>query len=296
MPIAVLCPKCSKKLSAPDAMAGKKAKCPHCGQVMQLPVPRPAAPPTQEVFEDLSRSDPLGALGVSSRVSAPIGSTAPARSSAAVGAPSGAPAGGGFGGFDAHQFDEMLADVGPRLDVKPTEPQQERFPCPVCHELIVRGSVKCRFCNTDFNQYLPAKKSGSSTAAHKFRSNMNNLGAVWVALPSLGLGLMFFIGIAASSSDMPGTESIAPTLLLISLPLVFWIVLGIATCRQAIWAVWTGLVLNYIGLVVNVIVITIIFFITYKFQFLFFSVIGLIPSILIIKLAHRCIYWKEQMR
>src|SRR5947209_15727172 len=31
MPLAVACPACGKKLKAPDGSAGKRVKCPHCG-------------------------------------------------------------------------------------------------------------------------------------------------------------------------------------------------------------------------------------------------------------------------
>jgi hypothetical protein len=37
MPIKVPCPKCGKSLRAPDAAAGKKARCPACKTVVQLP-------------------------------------------------------------------------------------------------------------------------------------------------------------------------------------------------------------------------------------------------------------------
>ena len=57
MPIKVVCPKCKKALNAPDAMAGKKVKCPGCMAVMDVPAgiaafqgetklaAKPAAPP-----------------------------------------------------------------------------------------------------------------------------------------------------------------------------------------------------------------------------------------------------------
>ena len=48
MPIIVVCPKCSAKLNAPDAAAGKKVKCPKgaCGTIVSVPIPEAPA------FED----------------------------------------------------------------------------------------------------------------------------------------------------------------------------------------------------------------------------------------------------
>lgn len=48
MPISVTCQECGKGLKAPDALAGKKAKCPQCGAV--VPIPRPVV--DAEVIDD----------------------------------------------------------------------------------------------------------------------------------------------------------------------------------------------------------------------------------------------------
>ncbi len=37
MPITFPCPDCEKDIKAPDAAAGKKGKCPHCGQRVDIP-------------------------------------------------------------------------------------------------------------------------------------------------------------------------------------------------------------------------------------------------------------------
>ena len=37
MPISVKCGDCGKALKAPDALAGKKARCPDCGAVVAVP-------------------------------------------------------------------------------------------------------------------------------------------------------------------------------------------------------------------------------------------------------------------
>ncbi len=43
MAILVRCPKCTVQLSAPDTAAGKKIRCPRCGEI--VPISMPAAPP-----------------------------------------------------------------------------------------------------------------------------------------------------------------------------------------------------------------------------------------------------------
>src|SRR5262245_60544333 len=43
MPISVICPYCSARLSAPDERAGRRAKCAGCGQKLLVPGPPPAA-------------------------------------------------------------------------------------------------------------------------------------------------------------------------------------------------------------------------------------------------------------
>lgn len=47
MSIFVTCPSCNGSFKAPDSAAGKKAKCPKCAGVIQLP----AAAPAEEIFD-----------------------------------------------------------------------------------------------------------------------------------------------------------------------------------------------------------------------------------------------------
>jgi hypothetical protein len=47
MPITVPCP-CGKNLTAPDGLAGKRAKCPSCGDAVEVPLPAPPAGPARE--------------------------------------------------------------------------------------------------------------------------------------------------------------------------------------------------------------------------------------------------------
>src|SRR5262245_51890561 len=43
MPIPVQCAHCQSKCNAPDSAAGRKVKCPKCGQVLSVPALRAAA-------------------------------------------------------------------------------------------------------------------------------------------------------------------------------------------------------------------------------------------------------------
>src|ERR1700677_1040762 len=45
MPIEFPCPSCSKLLRTPDASAGKKAKCPQCAAIVDIPVGSYPSPP-----------------------------------------------------------------------------------------------------------------------------------------------------------------------------------------------------------------------------------------------------------
>jgi len=161
MPIAFRCPKCQKKLHAPESMAGKRVKCPHCSQVLVLPEPVLQAKPVHQVeeqFDDLSRSDPFDA-------------------------PAANPPAGNLGTgalFCAEQFDEMLADTCPRVNVKRPEPQEDRYPCPACQELIVRGATKCRFCGEELGRRPKKKGPISPGLVWKFRIGMIVLGVWWL--------------------------------------------------------------------------------------------------------------------
>lgn len=46
MPLSVACPVCGTRLRAPDSSAGKRVKCPECGEVVAVPA---AAPQTEEI-------------------------------------------------------------------------------------------------------------------------------------------------------------------------------------------------------------------------------------------------------
>lgn len=71
MPIEFVCPACQTTLRVSEQHAGKKAKCPHCQSVMQVPMQSapatppmapPMAPPTPPPVNPYGNSEPLPPL------------------------------------------------------------------------------------------------------------------------------------------------------------------------------------------------------------------------------------------
>ena len=56
MTIEFRCPGCNKLLRTKDETAGKRAKCPQCGNIVEIPVPAPAEEPP-DLFSDLAEAD-----------------------------------------------------------------------------------------------------------------------------------------------------------------------------------------------------------------------------------------------
>lgn len=133
MPIQVNCPKCGKKLKIADAAAGKKVKCPACDGVVLVPVsddlfgdepepePKPE-PPTPPPQAKRPRSSSGGATKPASK---PAASSKPPEEDDL------------FGGIDLSGIEKDSPET------------EDRKPCPVCGEMIVRTAKKCRFCGED---------------------------------------------------------------------------------------------------------------------------------------------------
>lgn len=52
MPIPVTCEACGKSLKVPDKLAGKKAKCPKCREIIRIPGERKSGPMPVETSND----------------------------------------------------------------------------------------------------------------------------------------------------------------------------------------------------------------------------------------------------
>jgi len=184
MAIKTPCISCGRTLSAPDSAAGKRARCPSCGTVQQLPV----ANPVEEVLEpepiaepayDAPQEDPFAQNDAPSDEYAMAAEAPPL--------PAAAPGTGGGG--------------------------EERRPCPMCGEMIPAKAMKCRFCNTIFDPAL--RKAEAKRMKGGGAGDDTMTGGEWfVALVCSGIGCicgivwmiqgkpkgkkMFFVSLAAA--------------------------------------------------------------------------------------------------
>jgi predicted RNA-binding Zn-ribbon protein involved in translation (DUF1610 family) len=119
MSISFQCPRCGKKLKAPDNAAGKSSTCPGCGGKVTCPEPVYDA----EVVEmELAPEKPKG-----------------------------------FDPYSEMDDDKPYGVVAPQ-PVEQTSDDSRR-PCPMCGEMIVTTAAKCRFCGEVFDSTLKKAKS-----------------------------------------------------------------------------------------------------------------------------------------
>jgi hypothetical protein len=155
MAISVFCPKCGKKLKAPDTAAGKKARCPQCQTVLTLP----AANSQQDEVLDAEPTQPMGMdqpnqYQVEDTGEIPMSEPPPAAT----------PGGGG---------------------------DQPRRPCPMCGEMIPVNAVQCRFCHEIFD---PALKAARAKTAAVQAGDDDLSGLEWVvAVLCSGIGCILGI-------------------------------------------------------------------------------------------------------
>jgi hypothetical protein len=69
MPITANCPGCGKTIAAPDSAAGRKAHCPHCGVIVDIPAGETAV---QELAAALSRPAQANAGDADAAAALPI--------------------------------------------------------------------------------------------------------------------------------------------------------------------------------------------------------------------------------
>jgi len=161
VPISVNCPSCGKRLQAPDSAAGKRAQCPDCQTVMQLPEAVHNAEPVDDGYGVAGESGQSGSFldDLNQAVSSPAPPT-PYQSS---GAPSHAQGSAG------------------------------RRACPACGEMIVVGAAKCRFCGEIFDPTLRRREERRSSR-YRNEDDENLTVVEWVvAILCSGIGCIWGI-------------------------------------------------------------------------------------------------------
>lgn len=211
MTIEARCENCGKLLRAPESAAGRRAKCPACGDAVQIPDGEQEAIFDAEVIqsdepEDYEDDD-------------------------------------AWGGDAAVDYE----DYEPRR--RPPPRQQKRLPCPACGEKIVSTARVCRFCGERFDG-REARGSGrvSRATIEKFRREAHGLGGFWifVAVVSVLVGIALASG-GLRGVFPPGQAEVIG--LVVILGGVLFLIAGIFTCSKQKWAIVMGLVLSYIALV-----------------------------------------------
>ena len=128
MSINFQCPRCGKKLKAPDSAVGKSSKCPGCGGTVTCPEPiydaevvemmmTPEKPPAFNPYADLDDDKPYAMVNP------------PAAQESAI---------------------------------------ESRRPCPMCGEMILATAAKCRYCNEVFDPGLKKAKSKGKKKSKNF--------------------------------------------------------------------------------------------------------------------------------
>jgi predicted RNA-binding Zn-ribbon protein involved in translation (DUF1610 family) len=153
MAIKTPCISCGRTLSAPDTAAGKRARCPSCGTIQQLPGGEPPMDvlepePVAEPVYDNTPEDPFAQNDAPSDEYAMAAEAPPL--------PAGGGATGGGGG-------------------------EERRPCPMCGEMIPAKALKCRFCNTIFDPALRKAESKRKKSGGGGGSDDDLTAGEWVA-------------------------------------------------------------------------------------------------------------------
>ena len=139
MSISVTCQECGKALKAPDALAGKKAKCPQCGTA----VPIPQAVVDAEEIDDEFAPPPSKSKASAKKPSKPKPPDE-----------------------DEYGSENPFDDLADYEASAPAQRMEKRKPCPLCGEMILANAAKCRFCDEILDPKLRkrAKKKASSSS------------------------------------------------------------------------------------------------------------------------------------
>jgi hypothetical protein len=111
-----------------------------------------------------------------------------------------------------------------------------------------------------------------------FRSQIHALGAFWIIIGSVVIGL----GAFASSIMLTQTDERPAAIFAVVFVVLgaIWVALGIMSCLKQMWAVYVGLVLSYLSVIGNVINL---------------NICGIVILVVVIFQAHRVIGWARQL-
>jgi hypothetical protein len=112
-----------------------------------------------------------------------------------------------------------------------------------------------------------------------FRSQIVALGAFWIIIGGLAVGLgAFATSLLAGQNAAPQTLAVMCGILVVMG--LAWVTLGVLACLKQMWAVYVGLVLSYLSVIGNLVNL---------------NVCGLVILVVVIIQAHRVIGWAGQL-
>jgi hypothetical protein len=121
-----------------------------------------------------------------------------------------------------------------------------RRPCPACGEPILVSAIKCRFCGEIFDRVLRERYDPRVKA--DFDRQINGLGCLWTFFGVLCVALVVLaISVMEGELDVASEE-----LMVIGVIASAWLLAGIGSFMKQVWAVWVGLVMSYLSVLVQV--------------------------------------------
>lgn len=175
MPIPVRCA-CGKALNAPDALAGKKAKCPGCGAVLSIPA---AAPPAAK--PSAPSPEPAALAPKPAAVPAAPAKTAPAKAVQKPAAP----------GTKAVPKPTPLSQA--KTEARPAaegEDLHAHSACPSCNSFVSKKDAICVQCGT----HLVTGKQLSTVMTSEPTGPAKNIAILCLVLNLLLPGLGTLVG------------------------------------------------------------------------------------------------------
>lgn len=143
-----------------------------------------------------------------------------------------------------------LADGDVGASKLSTPAGEDRKPCPMCGEQILKTAAKCRFCGEVFDDALRARSVDPKTLKD-FRKNIHGLSGIWIFFGFI-CGLLIAAAQAGGNAmNNQGFESSSATIVF-GVLCALWLTVGIFSGLKQMWAVYLGLAFSYLSLAGNV--------------------------------------------